>query len=119
MSYVERDSRGRHRDSSRERFCGYRRSRSPSRRSDSNRCYLCGRSGHYKKVCPEIECHNCYSEEHISKDFQSGRGVKVPHILANVDRVVLTEVVEVLITGKEVLVTGNVVLTTGETVSKW
>ena len=68
MSYVERDSRGRHRDTSHRRSSGYARSRSPSKRSDSDKCYVYGRTGHYKKICPELECHNCYNKGHISRD---------------------------------------------------
>ena len=68
VSHVERNSRDRRRDNSRERSSGYARSRSPTRRSDSDKCYVCGRSGHYKKICPEIECHNCFNKGHISRD---------------------------------------------------
>ena len=33
---------------------------------------MCGRQGHYKKVCPEIECHKCYKKGHISRECPLG-----------------------------------------------
>ena len=29
---------------------------------------MCGRQDHYNKVCPEIECHNCYQKRCISRE---------------------------------------------------
>ena len=30
------------------------------------------RQGHYKKVCPEIECHKCHKKEHSSRECPLG-----------------------------------------------
>ena len=43
--------------SSRERYSG-----------PSAVCYVCGIQNHYKKVCPEIECHKCYKKGHVSRE---------------------------------------------------
>ena len=39
-------------------------------------CYVCGRQDHYKKVCPEIECHKCYKKGECplrESGYSSGR----------------------------------------------
>ena len=94
---------------------------------------MCGKTKHYKYVCPDIECTNVVVKR-ILVDCPLINTKKIPPILAGIDRMtivlvtistvvlnmigttVLTEVANILVTISVVLVTDGVALATKKAV---